>query len=125
MSPALAPRLRRLPIAEVLGRRVSVAVGASARLLGLSYLDVDHVGEGLLLPDCRAIHTFGMRFALDVVFLDREGRALAIRRGVAPRRLVAERRAAAVLELPAAAPSEQLVVAKSGPKGGESRSPLP
>ena len=66
-----------------------------------------------------------MRFALDLVFLDRDGKALAVRRGVGPRRLAADRRAAAVLELPAAAPAEPLVAAKSGPEGGEFRSPFP
>ena len=42
-----------------------------------------------------------MRFALDLVFLDELGAALAIHRNVRPRRFVRRRRAAAVLELPA------------------------
>jgi uncharacterized membrane protein (UPF0127 family) len=42
-----------------------------------------------------------MRFALDVVFLDGEGEPLAVRRGMVPRRLASDQRAAAVLELPA------------------------
>jgi uncharacterized membrane protein (UPF0127 family) len=42
-----------------------------------------------------------MRFALDVVFLDFDLRPFALRRGVPPRRFVFERRAQAVLELPA------------------------
>ena len=39
-----------------------------------------------------------MRFPIDVVFLDRHGWAIAIRRGVKPGRVVAHRRAAAVIE---------------------------
>jgi len=95
-----ARRLRRLPTTVVLGREVAVAVGPRARLLGLAHLDRERVGAGLLIPRCRGVHTFGMRFALDLVFLDREGRPLSFRREVPPRRLAWDRRAAAVLELP-------------------------
>ena len=93
-------RLRRLPSATVLGRRVPVALGLRARLLGLSQLDREEAGAGLLIPRCSSVHTFGMRFALDLVLLDGCGRALAVHREVPPRRLVSHRRAAAVLELP-------------------------
>jgi len=112
MAPPLAPRLRRLPVTEVLGHEVPVAAGALVRLLGLSHLDSDQVGAGLLLPDCRAVHTFGMRFALDLVFLDEEWRARSRRLCVPPRRFAADRGAAAVLELP----SER---EKRGRPGGE------
>jgi uncharacterized protein len=100
-SRRLAARLRRLPTATVLGREVRVARGARARLLGLARLDREEVGAGLLLPRCRNVHTFGMRFALDLVFLDRDGGVCSIRRGVPPRRIAFDRRAAAVLEYPA------------------------
>jgi uncharacterized membrane protein (UPF0127 family) len=101
-SRSLADRLRRLPRAPVAGACVRVAVGHRARLLGLARLDREEAGAGLLIPRCRSVHTFGMRFALDIVFLDAAGRPLAVRPGVPPRRVVFERRAAAVLELPAA-----------------------
>jgi uncharacterized membrane protein (UPF0127 family) len=55
----------------------------------------------LLIPRCRSIHTFGMRFALDIAFLDAEGRVLRLERDVPPCRVVACRGAAAVLEAPA------------------------
>ena len=42
-----------------------------------------------------------MRFAIDVVFLDRERRPLSVRRSVARNRIVRDAGAAAVLELPA------------------------
>jgi uncharacterized membrane protein (UPF0127 family) len=54
-----------------------------------------------LIPGCRSVHTFGMRFALDLVFLDFDLRPVAFREAVPPGRLVFERRAQAVLELPA------------------------
>lgn len=97
---SLARRLRRLPTATILGREVPVAAGALARLLGLAHLDRERAGPGLLIPRCRSVHTFGMRFALDLVFLDREGRPISFRRAVPPRRHAWDRRASAVLELP-------------------------
>lgn len=112
----------RLPVASVWGRRVRVAVGPHARLLGLALLDLEQAGGGLLIPRCRSVHTFGMLFALDIVFLDQEGRPLAVRRNVPPRRLASERRAAAVLELPAAGASASLAAGKCGCEGGESLS---
>ena len=85
----------------MLGRRVPVASRYPARLLGLALIRRARAGPGLLLPGCRSVHTFGMRFALDVVFLDRSGRAIARRRSVPPRRVLREPGADAVLELPA------------------------
>jgi uncharacterized protein len=96
----MASRLRRLPTMAVLDFEVPVATGVRARLLGLAWLDRDEAGSGLLIPHCASVHTFGMRFALDLVFLERDGRPRSGRRGVAPRRVVADRGAAAVLELP-------------------------
>ncbi|HSR94415.1 MAG TPA: glycosyltransferase [Solirubrobacterales bacterium] len=96
----LARRLRDLPTATALGREVRVAVGPHARLLGLSGLGRDEAGPGLLIPHCAGVHTFGMRFALDLVFLDRDGRPCSARTGVQPRRFACDRRASAVLELP-------------------------
>jgi trehalose synthase len=95
-----ARRLRELSSAVVLGRRVAVASSFHSRLLGLAHLDRDEVGPGLLIPACSSVHTFGMRFPLDLVFLDRDGRPLSIRREVPPRRVAWDRRARAVLELP-------------------------
>ncbi len=96
------PRLRGLPTALVMGRRVPVAWGGRSRLLGLAGLDRGVAGRGLLIPRCRGIHTFGMRFTLDLVFLDGEMRPIGMRSGVGPHRLAGSRAACAVLELPAA-----------------------
>ena len=103
-------RFRDQPRAEVWGRRVPVALSRRARLLGLALLDRPAAGAGLLLPGCRSVHTFGMRFPVDLVFLDRNLRAVSWRRAVPPGRVAFERGAQAVLELP--------VVAESGPVGG-------
>lgn len=95
-----ASRLRRLPRRVVFGVEVPSAETPAARLLGLARLSRAEAGLGLLIPRCRAIHTFGMRFPLDVLFLDGHGLPLRVVREVGPGRFVADRRADAVLELP-------------------------
>jgi uncharacterized membrane protein (UPF0127 family) len=96
----VAARLESLPRRLVGTREVPVAVGFRARLLGLAWLDRDEAGPGLLIPRCTAVHTFGMRFALDVYFLDADDEVLA-QRLVPPRHFVAHRGTVAVLEVPA------------------------
>ena len=86
---------------RVAGVRVPVAERFVSRLLGLALLERTEAGAGLLIPRCRCVHTFGMRFALDLVFLDPEGREIRRVHAVPARRVVRERRADAVLELPA------------------------
>lgn len=44
-------------------------------------------GEGLLIVPCGAVHTYGMRFSIDVVFLDRAGQVLKLAPDVAPGRV--------------------------------------
>jgi uncharacterized membrane protein (UPF0127 family) len=80
---------------------VPVATTSRSRLLGLALLDPTEAGEGLLIPRCRAVHTLGMRFPLDLHFLDAQGLPVAIRRSVGARRFAFSRRARAVLEIPA------------------------
>jgi uncharacterized membrane protein (UPF0127 family) len=77
-----------------------VAESFRSRLRGLAWRPRAQVGSGLLIPRCASVHTFGMRFELDVYFLDREGRILSVRRRVPPRRVLWCRGAAAVLEIP-------------------------
>ena len=80
-------RLEPLPaIALKDGLTVHVAAGPFARLRGLAGLD-DLPGEhGLLLPRTRSVHTLGMRFPLDLVWLARDGSVVEVEEGVAPRR---------------------------------------
>ena len=72
-----------------------------SRLRGLALRD--EAGWALLIRRCRCVHTFGMRFALDLVWLDAEGRVMRVDRGVRPRRVVRCRKAAAVVEVPSPA----------------------
>jgi uncharacterized membrane protein (UPF0127 family) len=87
-----------------------VARSFRTRLRGLAWRDRAEAGPGLLIPRCASVHTFGMRFALDLFFLDRAGRVISVRRRVPPRRVVWQRGAAAILEIPVA-------------EGGESGAP--
>jgi uncharacterized protein len=93
-------RLHELPERLVCGRLVPVASGFRTRLLGLSGLRREQAGTGLLIPRCSSVHTFGMRFELDLIFLDDAGRPVSVRREVPSRRFARQRGAAAVLEIP-------------------------
>ncbi len=59
------------------------------------------MGEGLLIPRTSSVHTHFMRFPIDVVFLDGEGRVAKIVRGLRPWRFAGARGTRDVLELPA------------------------
>lgn len=89
-----------------------MATGFRTRLLGLARLDRDEAGPGFLIPRCSSVHTFGMRFPLDLYFLDERLALLVVHREIPARRVVSHRSASAVLEVPAA-------------KGGEFSSPRP
>jgi uncharacterized membrane protein (UPF0127 family) len=79
-----------------------VATGYRTRVVGLSWRKRADAGPGLLIPRCSCVHTFGMRFELDLYFLGRDGRVIGARRRVPPRRVVWCRGASAVLEIPSA-----------------------
>jgi uncharacterized membrane protein (UPF0127 family) len=101
----LPRRLRRLPpvalAPPLAGRDVRCADGPLARLIGLAGLRALPPDAGLLLPRTRSIHTFGMRFALDLVWLDASGRVLRVDHDVHPGRVRSCRAARGVIELPA------------------------
>jgi len=93
-------RFRPLERVRLFGFDVPVATTRRTRLLGLALISRDRAGPGLLLPRCRSVHTFGMRFPLDLVFLDDEDRVVEIRRDVPVWRIVRSSDASAVLEVP-------------------------
>ena len=77
-----------------------VARSRWARLRGLAFTR-EPPAEPLLIPRCRSVHTFGMRFPIDLVWLGRGGRVLRIDRYVGPWRVRSCPRAIEVLELAA------------------------
>ena len=78
-----------------------VADSFLARLQGLLGKRGLEAGEGLLIPRTSSVHTHFMRFPIDVVFLDGEGRAAKVVRELRPWRVAGARGAQDVLELPA------------------------
>ncbi|MHB1531894.1 DUF192 domain-containing protein [Acidithiobacillus sp.] len=78
-----------------------LAAGFWDRLQGLLGKSALHEEQGLLLMPCASVHTWGMRFSLDIVFLDREQAVLACHEGVKPYGLKSCRGAWATLEVAA------------------------
>jgi uncharacterized protein len=86
----------------VLGERVVLAVGLRSRLRGLLGRSELAPGEGLWLEPCASIHMFFMRFALDVLFVDRTGSVVKQCNRVRPWRIAGGgARARAALEVAA------------------------
>ena len=80
-----------------------VAESFAARMRGLLGRRALPAREGMLIRRESSVHTFFMRFAIDVVFLDADERVLRIDANVGPWRLKACRGARSVLELAAGA----------------------
>jgi len=71
------------------------------RLIGWQFRQRPPMGHGLLLTSCRSIHTCWMRFAIDVIAIDRSGRVVEVRRAVRPwRAAILPAGTCAVLEVP-------------------------
>jgi uncharacterized membrane protein (UPF0127 family) len=87
-----------------LGTRIGLANGWLARHRGMLARPAPRPGEGLLLTPCSSVHMYGMRFPLDVAFLDGKGAVVAIYPSLAPgSRTRWHRNAAHALELSAGA----------------------
>ncbi len=91
--------LRVAGTSSLLANRAALAADSASRRRGLLGRDALAPGEALVIAPSQGIHTFGMRFAIDVVFADRRGAVVAIAAGVPPRRIRLAWRAFAVVEL--------------------------
>ena len=80
---------------------IILAISLSSRLRGLLGRPPLQTGQGLWLFPCSAVHTFGMRTAIDVLFLDTNFKPLKRVFGLPPRRFSMCWRACSVLEMPA------------------------
>jgi uncharacterized protein len=83
--------------------RLAVADTSRARIKGLLGRSSMGADEGLLLSPAGSVHTAFMRFAIDVVFLDRSMRVLRVEPRVRPWRVTGQRGARAILEMGAGA----------------------
>ena len=87
----------------ILVERLRVADSFFKRLKGLLGTRELPAGEALLIRPCNAIHMFGMRYALDIVFVSQENRVLQTIRALQPGQTAKYSQAAYVLELPCGA----------------------
>ena len=83
----------------VIARRVELALTRRARNAGLLGRASFDAAAALVLAPCLSIHTVGMQFPIDVVFVSRDGRALRIIHRLKPWRAAVSVRASAVIEL--------------------------
>ena len=97
----------------VLGDAVTVADTSATRNVGLLKHQCLNPGEGLWIVPCQSVHTFFMKFAIDLVYLDKRRRVRKIRHAVPAWRASACLRARSVLELPAGS------VAQTGTQPGD------
>ena len=71
----------------VLGDKVRTASTFLSRLVGLLGTAAIADGEGLWIVPCRSVHTLGMRYPIDVAFLDARGIVVGILEGLPPNRV--------------------------------------
>lgn len=86
---------------EALADRVEVAVTRRDRRKGLLGRSGLEPASALIIAPCFSIHTMFMRFDIDAVFVDEDGRAVKVVRDMPPWRIAVDPTAHAVVELPA------------------------
>ena len=94
-------RVRNQTRDTALADRADIADTASARNRGLLSRVGLAPGEGLWIVPCEGVHTIGMKFPIDVVFLNKKRKVLKIRREMKKWRMAMCLRGHSVLELPA------------------------
>lgn len=92
-------RISNLTRQAELAHRVDVADDGTKRRKGLLGREALSAGEGLWIVPCESIHTFGMQFPIDLIYLDRDKRVKKVRNDVPPWRISACLSAHSVLEL--------------------------
>lgn len=104
----------------VVADRLMTAFDSSSRRKGLLKQDSMAEGSALIIAPSNAIHTFFMRFAIDVAFVAKDGRVLKTRAAMPAWRIAGALRAFAVVELPAGSlarshvqPGDQFVIRRA------------
>ena len=106
LSPLLKqPRtdcvLRNTRTGECLASTVEGAFDSATRNRGLLGRDSFAPGSALIIAPCTSVHTWFMRFPIDVVFVNKLGKIKKVRPAVGPWRLAAAWNSFAVVEFPA------------------------
>ncbi len=68
----------------MLAERARIADGFFDRLVGLLKTENFVLGDGLFIVPCSQIHMFGMKYAIDVIFVDRQGVVVGLVESIAP-----------------------------------------
>lgn len=97
----IALQVSNLTRQTVLATCMEVADSGGKRRKGLLGQERLRLGGGLWIIPCEAVHTFGMQFSIDLVYLDRKNRIKKLRSEVGPSRVSACFSACSVLELAA------------------------
>ncbi len=84
---------------DILVQRVELARDSLARKRGLLGRERLDEGDGLIIAPSQGVHTFGMRFPIDIVAVARDGRVVKVRSRVPARRLVMAWSAFAIIEM--------------------------
>ncbi|SDF01842.1 DUF192 domain-containing protein [Sporolituus thermophilus] len=93
--------LKNVTRGTVVATRVRVADTFWRRLKGLLGTTALPIDAALILRPCNSVHTIGMRYAIDVLFLDKTYRVVKIVGRLGPNRLAAAAGAVMAVELPA------------------------
>ena len=125
MSRKLPMEVTNVTRGTVLGSEIRIADTALSRMVGLLCDSGLRLGSGLLIAPSSGVHTFGMRFPIDVVALDRHFRVLGTWENLGPFRIAAVGfKTHKVLELPIGAirqsltqVNDQLVLRQPGTSG--------
>jgi uncharacterized membrane protein (UPF0127 family) len=84
----------------LLADRALIADSSKTRKTGLLKHERLEPGEGLWIAPCEGVHTVGMKFPIDVLFLDKKRKVVKIRAAMPRWRMAASLFAHSVLELP-------------------------
>ena len=84
---------------EPLATSVEIAGDSQSRKKGLLGRDSLAPGHAFVIAPCQGVHTFGMRFAIDVIAVTREGTVVKMRANVRRNRVVLALSAFAIIEL--------------------------
>jgi len=93
-------RVQNTTRGTLIGGAIDSAETSAARRVGLLKHSKLDEGAGLWIVPCESVHTFFMKFAIDLVYLDRQHRVRAIVRGLVPWRISMCLTAHSILELP-------------------------
>lgn len=94
-------RVRNVTRDVQLADRANIADSSETRRTGLLKHTGLAPGEGLWIAPCEAVHTFFMKFPIDVVFLDKKKQVVKVRHDMGAWRIAGSLSARTVLELPA------------------------